>query len=136
MYVFSKNSLSRLQTLDPDLARVITTAMNFQVMDFAILCGMRTVQEQEVLFKTGKSRTLKSKHLPNRNNQSEAIDVAPWPVDWNDHCGFHRLAGVIQAAAAIENVPLRWGGDWDRDNDTRDQSFIDLPHFELFRPFL
>ena len=32
--------------------------------------------------------------------------------------------------AAAEGIKIRWGGDWDRDNDLADQSFNDLVHFE------
>ena len=37
---------------------------------------------------------------------------------------------VIGLAAGID-VNLRWGGDWDRDFDLKDQRFNDYPHFEL-----
>lgn len=26
---------------------------------------------------------------------------------------------------------IRWGGDWDRDHDVKDQTFNDLVHFEV-----
>jgi hypothetical protein len=28
---------------------------------------------------------------------------------------------------------IRWGGDWDRDNDFSDQKLNDLCHFELIK---
>lgn len=131
MYAFSSVSRRRLNTVDEPLRAIIQKAMDLQVMDFTVLCGVRTPDEQKELVSKGLSRTLNSRHLPNVNGLSEAVDIAPYPIDWNDHHAFHRLAGIIQAAAAIHNTPLRWGGDWDSDNDTQDQSFIDLPHFEL-----
>lgn len=41
------------------------------------------------------------------------------------------LAGVILIEAQNRNVPLRWGGDWNRNWDTLDNRFDDLGHFEL-----
>ena len=29
------------------------------------------------------------------------------------------------------DIPIRWGGDWDSDNNLNDQNFMDLVHFEL-----
>ena len=31
------------------------------------------------------------------------------------------------------NIKLRWGGDWDRDTQVKDNSFDDLLHFELIK---
>ncbi len=36
------------------------------------------------------------------------------------------------AAAHDLGIELRWGGDWDRDAEFDDQTFNDLPHFELY----
>ena len=65
------------------------------------------------------------------SDPSRAVDVAPYPIDWNDTERFGRFAGFVLGMAAAMGIPLRWGGDWDRDNDTHDQKFNDLVHFEL-----
>jgi len=39
-----------------------------------------------------------------------------WPL-------YYKLAEIIKKAAADEQVPITWGGDW--------VSFKDGPHFEL-----
>ena len=44
---------------------------------------------------------------------------------------FYFLAGIIKAIANKRNIKIRWGGDWDDDNDFKDQHFNDLGHFEL-----
>lgn len=33
--------------------------------------------------------------------------------------------------ATMMGVKIRWGGDWDLDTDLKDNTFDDLPHFEL-----
>lgn len=130
-FKFSKRSLAEIETLEPDLQIVLSKVMNWQIIDFTVIQGVRTIEEQKELVRTGKSRTMNSKHLPNRFGMSEAVDIAPWPIDWNDPERFFFLGGLVFAAAEEMGVKLRWGGDWDSDKDFRDQTFIDLPHFEL-----
>ena len=44
---------------------------------------------------------------------------------------FYNFAGTVQGVAKMLNIKIRWGGDWDSDNDLKDQTLYDLPHFEL-----
>jgi hypothetical protein len=62
---------------------------------------------------------------------SRAVDVAPYPIDWNDTRRFDHFAGIVVGIAHRSGVKIRWGGNWDRDNDLNDQNFNDLVHFEL-----
>ena len=68
-----------------------------------------------------------------KHNQkpSLAIDVSPYPINWRDTKRFYYFAGVVKAAAYSLGLNIRWGGDWDSDNDFNDQTFMDLVHFEL-----
>jgi peptidoglycan L-alanyl-D-glutamate endopeptidase CwlK len=49
----------------------------------------------------------------------------------------HYFAGYVKATAEqlkkdqLICHDIRWGGDWDSDTEVNDQTFIDLPHFEL-----
>ncbi len=124
---FGRRSKRCLVGVHPDLVRVANRAIEISPEDFGIHCGLRTIQEQEMLVKLGKSRTMDSRHLT-----GHAIDVHPWiggTIPWDDWPAWTRLAGVIKQAAEIEGVPVEWGGDWAR--------FIDGPHFQLpYRPYL
>jgi len=62
---------------------------------------------------------------------SLAVDVAPYPIDWNDRERFCYFAGYVKGIAKSLGTELRWGGDWDRDTQVKDNNFDDLPHFEL-----
>lgn len=70
---------------------------------------------------------------------SYAFDGAPYPIDFSNKtkkiARFYAWAYVILTIAETElegtDYYLRWGGDWDRDNDFDDQKFDDLMHFEL-----
>lgn len=72
---------------------------------------------------------------------SYAFDCAPYPIDFSSKfkkiARFYAMAYVIITIAEQElegtDYYLRWGGDWDRDNDFEDQNFDDLMHFELRR---
>lgn len=131
---FSSSSMERLLSAHPDLQRLFLEVI--KRYDCTVLEGIRTMERQRELVRTGKSKTLASKHL-----KGWAVDVVPCnPIDWSAQ-GQERMrhfAGfVFGVAAGIGMIDrLRWGGDWDGDAMTRgdglrDQSFMDLPHFEL-----
>jgi hypothetical protein len=62
---------------------------------------------------------------------SEAVDAAPYPIDWNNRERFVYFAGIVIGVGAEMGIKIRWGGDWNRDNDLKNQTFFDLPHFEV-----
>lgn len=116
----SERDERRLIGLHPDLVRVMRRAAAMTTVPFAVVEGMRTVETQRAYVAKGASKTMKSRHLT-----GHAIDIAPmldgviswkWPL-------FYKLAPVVKAAAAAENVALEWGGDW--------RSFKDGPHWQL-----
>jgi|688.fasta_scaffold115875_5 peptidoglycan L-alanyl-D-glutamate endopeptidase CwlK len=128
IFAFGQTSRDRLATCDERLQRVFNEVIKHR--DCSILCGHRGQAEQDEALRTGKSKLgwPKSNHntLP-----SKAVDVAPYPIDWTDIDRFRLFAGFVLGVAAGMGIPLRWGGDWDGDGTNRDQSFHDLPHFEV-----
>ena len=126
---FSQRSKDRLDTCHPDLRKVFNEVIKH--VDCTILEGVRTLDRQKELVRTGKSKTLKSKHLPGSDGLSRAVDVAPYPIDWNNKERFYIFAGFVKGIAAEMGIKIRMGADWDGDFTTRDQTFHDLPHFEL-----
>lgn len=126
---FGKKSLEHLETLHPDLQKVMKEAIKH--VDFTILEGLRSPERQEELVRQGKSKTLNSKHLADAEGFSRAVDVIAYPIDWNDWKRNYLFAGYIKGLAAGMGVELRAGADWDGDFSVKDQSFHDLPHLEL-----
>lgn len=125
MASFSKKSREQLEGVDyrlQDLAYRVVLDHH----DCAVISGKRTEVEQRELVEAGKSKTMNSKHLIGK-----AIDLAPYPIDWEDTKRFYYFAGMVMALAKEMEIPLRWGGDWDSDDDLSDQTFDDLVHFEL-----
>ena len=66
-----------LDGVDPRLVGICRMAI--KVMDFKVIDGLRTLEEQKINVARGKSWTLDSKHL-----DGLAVDLAPWPVNWKD----------------------------------------------------
>jgi len=125
---FSAQSEERLATCDERLQRVMREVVKH--FDCTVLEGHRGQAAQDEAFRTGRSK----KQWPNgeHNKQpSMAVDVAPYPINWKDEKRFYYFAGYVMAVALSMDITLRWGGDWDRDTDVRDQTFFDLVHFEI-----
>ncbi len=120
MYKLGKRSLSRLKGVDGDLVRVVKRAIQISEVDFTVLEGMRTLQRQEKLYKSGASQTMKSRHLI-----GEAVDLGAWVdggVEWSWPL-YYKIAEAMKEAADELGVKITWGGDW--------VSFKDGPHFQV-----
>lgn len=113
-------SLSRLATCHPDLQKVVrAVAMQQSIM---VICGHRGAAEQEEAYAAGTSK----EHWPHsRHNSypSEAVDLAPLPLDWTDVVSFDQLAQLVKKEADALGVALEWGGDFPH--------LVDRPHFQL-----
>lgn len=132
MPAFGTNSEKALASCHSDLQRLAYTAIMF--VDFSVLEGHRNEADQNKAYAKGfsKVRWPNGKHnkLP-----SNAFDFAPYPIDWSDkevaRQRFVYVAGILMGIAFQLGIQIRWGGDWDRDFDTRDEKFRDLGHIEL-----
>ena len=119
-YILGTRSRQRLSGVHPDLVAVVKRAIQITEQDFTVLEGVRNINRQRELFKAGKSTTMNSRHLT-----GHAVDLAPWPIDWEDLSRFELVADAMKQASEELNVPVIWGGDW--------RTFYDGPHFELDR---
>lgn len=123
---FGQRSNERLNTCHPDLQRLFRAVV--AVIDCSVLEGHRSLERQAELLASGKSKVRRSKH---NASPSLAVDVAPYPIDWQDTQRFVDFGRFVEAKAREMGISLRWGGDWDGDGDRSDQTFDDLVHFEL-----
>lgn len=101
---------------------------------------------------------VKDKNAKFPNDLSWAVDAAPYPIpegwgdlksqgkdardlEWKERVKFYQMVALFKFAfaqlRAAGRIPaeyiLRFGADWDGDNDFRDQTFDDLPHIELIK---
>lgn len=131
---FGKKSLEKLEGVHPYLVDLCFKVL--QHWDCSVIYGKRTLAEQAELFHKKASKTMKSWHLVQPDGYAYAVDIAPYPIDWDNKKRYYYFAGVMMTIAR-EELPegyyLRWGGNWDGDEDLDDQSFMDLVHFELRR---
>jgi len=128
MPYFSNRSMQKLFTCDERLQRIAIEVIKY--LDITITDGHRSREDQERAYHAGLSKLQypKSKH---NKVPSLAMDCVPYPINYDQPEAFYYMAGYIQAVANKMDIPIRWGGDWDKDHDFYDQHFIDLPHFEL-----
>lgn len=153
MPVLSNRSRERLKGVNPDLVRVVERAIAQTGQDFMVLEGVRTPRRQYELYGQGRTAaqlrkvgldpelarpkmeavtwTLKSNHFAGPDGLGRAVDLAPYPLDWNDTRKFDEIARAMFDAAEAEGVRIRWGADWDMDGNERERGESDSPHFEL-----
>ena len=125
---FGSTSIKRLETCHEDLQQIFYQVIKH--FDCSILEGHRGEEKQNKYFDEGKSKV---RYPKGRHNAipSRAVDVAPYPIDWDDLDRFYYFAGFVKGIAAMLDIPIRWGGAWDNDTQVKDTGFKDLPHFEL-----
>ena len=125
---YSKRSKERLETCDERLQRLFNEVIKER--DCSILCGHRNKEDQDEAYRQLRSKVQwpNSKHngLPSR-----AVDVMPYPIDWNDLERINEFAKFVLAKADELGIKIRWGGDWNQNGEWKDERFLDMPHYEL-----
>ena len=121
---FGKRSKSRLKGVDARLVNVLNQLI--KIMDVTIIEGLRSKERQEQLLAQGKTKTRFSKHI-----EGKAVDLAPYPIDWEDRERFHYMGGMLRGIGHQLGLKIRWGGDWDSDGEIKDNAFDDLVHVEI-----
>lgn len=137
-YKLGTTSLKRLEGVHPDLVRVVHRAIALTEQDFMVLEGVRTPERQAELYAQGRTKpgnivtwTLNSRHFVQPDGFGHAVDLVPWPVDWNTLSKFDAVAAAMFNAAEELGVAIRWGADWDADGNPRERGESDSPHFEV-----
>ena len=128
MPLFSPTSLSRLASCHAELQ-----VLFFEVVrsfDCVVVEGHRNEADQEKAFNAGNTK-LHYPHGKHNYNPSMAVDVAPYDktvgIDWKDIQRFIYFAGFVMGVAARLKAEgkmtysVRFGGDWDRDFELKDE---------------
>ena len=152
-FKLSNRSKGKLEGVHPDMVAVVERAIELTKVDFGVTYGVRTVEEQEKLVASGRSQTMKSKHLIQDTGYSHAVDVVAYDgsdVVWEINV-YDDICDAFKEAAIEHGVAIKWGAAWsegdirtyegtaeDAMNDYIDlrrsqgrRPFIDGPHFEL-----
>lgn len=149
--VLGNRSLDRLEGVHPDLVKVVKRAAEMATaqQDFTVLEGVRS--KEQMCINYGKGRTVSeclAKGVPAKYSEpskakvtwltnpfnsmhrifpdgfGHAVDLAPYPIDWQDFGRFRKTVELMKQAAAQCGVDIVCGADWPKQ---------DLPHFELAR---
>jgi peptidoglycan L-alanyl-D-glutamate endopeptidase CwlK len=163
MFKFGNRSNENLEEVHQDLQLIMEESIKVSDVDFGITEGYRAPAKQFEYYKRGReydydsdkwvisnrSKVVtyldgtikKSKH---NENPAMAVDIYIYipgkPRMAYDFSHMSYVAGVITATTKrlldegeIKHS-IRWGGNWDGDGELiTDQSFDDLPHFELVK---
>ena len=128
MYSYGENSKNSLSECTENLQKIGNVLIT--VMDVSCTEGYRNEYDQNKAF----NLKLSDKKFPDgkHNKQpSEAVHFLPYPKGWKStREEFVYMAGIVKGIATVLGIKIRWGGDWDSDNDLHDQTFMDLAHFE------
>tara|TARA_R100000654_G_scaffold23279_1_gene45637 strand:- start:29176 stop:29628 length:453 start_codon:yes stop_codon:yes gene_type:complete len=140
-FKLSQRSLGRLDGVKNEIHSVVVSAIGMSNVDFGVICGLRTQEEQEDLMARGATQTLKSKHLT-----GDAVDLmayigsrASWELNLYDD-----IADAMKQAAIKHDVAIKWGAawsvgniaEWDGTMEEAMNSYIDLRRSEGRRPFI
>ena len=141
-YKLSERSLKSLEGVNPNLVKVVERAIELTEQDFLVLEGVRSKEQCYINY--GKGRTAaqcSAKGVPTKYAQpslskvtwlnnplaskhvtGNAVDLVPYPINWNTISKFTTISKAMKQAAKELGVDLEWGGDWTKK---------DYPHFEL-----
>lgn len=140
-FKLSKRSRDRLEGVDVGLIAVVDYAIAVTKIDFGVICGLRTMEEQRELVAKGASKTMKSKHIG-----GNAVDLmayigsrGSWELNLYDD-----LADAMKEGAEAAGVGVRWGAawhipdirEWDGTMEEAMNAYIDLRRSQGKRPFI
>jgi|TARA_B110000211_G_scaffold12180_1_gene12752 peptidoglycan L-alanyl-D-glutamate endopeptidase CwlK len=147
-FKLSDRSIAKLEGVDETLVEVVKEAIQLTKVDFGVTFGMRTLEEQQKLFDSGRSQTMKSKHLEGR-----AVDLVAYfgsDISWELNI-YDDICDAMAEAARRNTLAIKWGAAWSEGDirmytgtaedamnayiDLRRSQgrrpFIDAPHFEM-----
>ena len=147
-FKLSGRSMKKLKGVDEGIVAVVKDAIGITKVDFGVTFGLRTLEEQKKLYESGRSQTMKSKHLEGR-----AVDLVAYfgsDISWELNV-YDDICDAMAEAARKNDVAIKWGAAWS-EGDIREYAgtaedamnayvdlrrsqgrrpFIDAPHFEM-----
>ncbi len=145
-FKLSTRSKNKLEGVHPDMIAVVERAIELTKVDFGVTYGVRSLAEQEKLVASGRSQTMKSKHLIQDSGYSHAVDVVAYDgsdVVWEINV-YDDICDAFKQAAEEKGVAVKWGAAWS-EGDIRSyegtaedamNSYIDLRRGQGRRPFI
>lgn len=117
-YIFGRKSIAELAGVFPVMTDMAKLALKYSRQDFMVYDGVRMIEEQKRNVANGSSKTMNSKHLPQADGFSHAIDLVPVVQGipkWDWQLIYFVAVAVDRAATEMKIANrIRWGGVWDR----------------------
>lgn len=120
------------ETVKEKAFKLVTSAYDkgYKVL---ITQGLRTIAQQNALYAQGRTKpgkvVTKARGGYSYHNFGLAFDIAyvgkDNEIDWNNVAAYRAIARIGQ------DMGLTWGGDWDGDGRSDDETFLDYPHFQF-----
>ena len=133
--------MDKLEGVNEGLVAVVKDAIGITKVDFGVTFGLRTLEEQKKLYESGRSQTMKSKHLEGR-----AVDLVAYfgsDISWELNV-YDDICDAMAEAARKNDVAIKWGAAWS-EGDIREyagtaedamNAYVDLRRSEGRRPFI
>ena len=133
--------MGKLEGVNEGLVAVVKDAIGITKVDFGVTFGLRTLEEQKKLYESGRSQTMKSKHLEGR-----AVDLVAYfgsDISWELNV-YDDICDAMAEAARKNDVAIKWGAAWS-EGDIREyagtaedamNAYVDLRRSEGRRPFI
>ena len=133
--------MRKLKGVDEGIVAVVKDAIGITKVDFGVTFGLRTLEEQKKLYESGRSQTMKSKHLEGR-----AVDLVAYfgsDISWELNV-YDDICDAMAEAARKNDVAIKWGAAWS-EGDIREyagtaedamNAYVDLRRSEGRRPFI
>lgn len=134
VYRYSEASIRKLETCHGEL-QIIALEMS-RKYNCTVVCGTRSLADQQKAYNSGASKV---KPGDSKHNcfPSNAIDLVPYEAVllWKEGKDlkprkYKEFSSAVFKIANEYNIKIRWGGDWDLDGDSSDQTFMDFAHYE------
>lgn len=144
MYVLSKESIEMLKGVHPNLVGFMIELIGLSPHDFKITAGARTAEEQNKLYKQGRTTSgnivtkadgykIKSNHQSKIDGLGYAVDIGVlvkengkivYKGDWKDFHYYQDIYNVAKKTGLLEKYNVEWGGNcW--------KTFKDAPHWQI-----
>lgn len=132
MFFFGKKSKNKMVPAHSDLKKVLNRALEISFEEYGVDFGIsevkRSLQKQKKNLESGASKTLKSRHIADKNGVVYGVDLYAYVKGKASYKPKHlRCIAKAMFKAAIElGVDLEWGGHWSGFG-----VYGDMPHWQL-----
>ena len=115
MFKLSSRSHNKLQGVHPDMVETVMSAIRLTKVDFGVTYGVRSIEEQKILYESGRSQTMNSKHLIQESTgYSHAVDLVAYfgkDISWELNV-YDDICDAMAEAARGVGCAIKWGAAW------------------------